>query len=74
VGARDADVHVRQRYIDIVFRLRWDSGDPAPADGENTAARWFPRDALPDLSVDMRQRIDAALDPSPEARFTPLDD
>jgi ADP-ribose pyrophosphatase YjhB (NUDIX family) len=61
-------------YIDIVFRLRWESGDPHPADGENTEARWFPRDALPELSRDMRQRIDTALDPDPAARFVPFDD
>jgi 8-oxo-dGTP pyrophosphatase MutT (NUDIX family) len=59
-------------YIDIVFRLQWQSGEPAPADGENTDARWFPCDALPELSADMRQRIAAALDPEPEARFVPF--
>jgi 8-oxo-dGTP pyrophosphatase MutT (NUDIX family) len=63
----------RTSYIDLVFRLRWVSGDPAPADGENVEARWFPRDALPELSVDMRQRIDAALSPTPEARFIPFE-
>lgn len=63
----------RTSYIDLVFRLQWESGDPAPADGENTEARWFARDALPELSVDMRQRIGAALDPSPAARFVPFE-
>jgi len=63
----------RTQYIDIVFRLRWESGEPFPADGENTEARWFPRAALPELSRDMRERIDAALDPHPAARFVPFD-
>ena len=64
----------RSSYLDLVFRLRWVSGEPAPADGENTEARWFPRDALPELSLDMRQRIEVALSPAPEARFTPFAD
>jgi len=63
----------RSSYVDIVFRLQWESGDPSPADGENTEARWFPRGAMPELSVDMRQRIAAALDPDPAARFVPFD-
>ena len=61
------------QYVDIVFRLQWQSGDPAPADGENTEARWFSRDALPEMSRDMQQRVQAGLDPRPEARFTPFD-
>ncbi|MCD9200145.1 NUDIX hydrolase [Aeromicrobium wangtongii] len=64
----------RTSYIDIVFRLRWESGEPRPADGENTEARWFPRDALPPMSRDTAQRIEAALDPEPAARFVPFDD
>ena len=39
----------RSQYLDLVFRLRWVSGDPAPADGENTEAGWFPLDAMPPL-------------------------
>jgi ADP-ribose pyrophosphatase YjhB (NUDIX family) len=64
----------RSSYVDIVFRLRWVSGEPTPADGENTDARWFARDELPELSLDMRRRITAALSPSPEARFVPFVD
>jgi 8-oxo-dGTP pyrophosphatase MutT (NUDIX family) len=58
-------------YLDLVFRLRWDAGEPSPADGENTEARWFPLDALPPMSADMRCRIQAAIDNHPEARFVP---
>ncbi|MEW1780090.1 NUDIX domain-containing protein [Streptomyces sp. NPDC086777] len=48
------------QYLDLVFRLGWQSGDPHPADGENTAARWFPLDALPPMADDMIARIAAA--------------
>ena len=57
-------------YLDHTFALRWVSGEPAPADGENTEARWFPRDALPLISDEMRGRIDAGLSDEPGARFT----
>jgi 8-oxo-dGTP pyrophosphatase MutT (NUDIX family) len=59
----------QSQYLDLVFRFRWVSGDPYPADGENTEAAWFPLDALPEMSDDMRGRIQAAVDNLPEARF-----
>lgn len=49
------------RYIDFTFRCRWVSGEPRPADGENTDARWFPLDALPPLSDHYVGRMEAAL-------------
>ena len=55
----------RTQYVDVVFRLDWRSGEPQPADGENTEARWFPRDALPPMTADMRARVDAALSDGP---------
>ncbi|MFI9595338.1 NUDIX hydrolase [Nonomuraea sp. NPDC052265] len=63
----------RARYLDLVFRCRWASGDPYPADGENSEARWFPLRALPDLSPEMRARLDAALTDDPAARFHTTD-
>ncbi|RFA09005.1 hypothetical protein B7R54_07050 [Subtercola boreus] len=48
-------------YLDFTFRMRFISGEPHPADGENTDARWFPLDALPPISPDIRERIDHAL-------------
>jgi 8-oxo-dGTP pyrophosphatase MutT (NUDIX family) len=48
------------QYIDLVFLLRYVSGDPYPADGENTDAAWFPIDALPAMSADMEARIRSA--------------
>ena len=61
------------RYLDLVFRFRWESGEPHPADGENTAVRWFPLDNLPPLSDDMLTRVRAAVDEEQAARyhFTP---
>lgn len=56
-------------YIDLTFRMRWVSGEPHPADGENTHAQWFPIDGLPVMSDEMNGRIDAALSEDPSARF-----
>ncbi|MCG7205348.1 NUDIX hydrolase [Streptomyces arenae] len=57
------------QYLDLVFRLSWQSGDPYPADGENTATRWFPLDDLPPMTDDMIARIAAAVADEPAARF-----
>jgi 8-oxo-dGTP pyrophosphatase MutT (NUDIX family) len=57
------------QYLDLAFHLRYISGDPHPADGENSDARWFPLTGLPDMSDDMRTRIRYALDDVPAARF-----
>ncbi|MBK7624568.1 MAG: NUDIX domain-containing protein [Kineosporiaceae bacterium] len=59
----------RAQYLDLVFRMRWVSGDPHPADGENLEARWFALDDLPPMAATMRVRIEAALDDEPAARF-----
>ncbi|ACU36896.1 NUDIX domain-containing protein [Actinosynnema pretiosum subsp. pretiosum] len=60
----------RVQYLDLVFRLRWVSGDPHPADGENTQARWFRLDELPELRPTMVDRIAAARSHDERARFT----
>jgi 8-oxo-dGTP pyrophosphatase MutT (NUDIX family) len=59
----------RSRYLDLVFRCSWVSGDPYPADGENVEAAWFRVDALPPMRDDHRVRIEVALADEPEARF-----
>ncbi|KQW08315.1 ADP-ribose pyrophosphatase [Leifsonia sp. Root4] len=59
----------RAAYLDLVFRCRWVSGEPHPADGENTAAGWFALDALPPMSANMLERVRAALSPAGETRF-----
>lgn len=57
------------QYIDLVFRCRYVSGDPYPADGENTDAAWFPLDALPTMTANMEERIRSALDFTGATRF-----
>lgn len=61
------------QYLDLVFRMRWVSGDPHPADGENTAAAWFPVDDLPEMSADMRARIEVARTGTTATRFRAAD-
>ena len=80
VAERLARVHVedrvvvygngdRSRYLDLTFRCRYVSGEPFPADGENTAAQWFRLDALPDMRDDHRARIEIAASDDVAARF-----
>ncbi|RLV55380.1 NUDIX domain-containing protein [Aeromicrobium phragmitis] len=57
------------QYVDLTFRLEWRSGDPHPADGENTEARWFSPGALPAMSDDMAARVAAALPQRGETLF-----
>jgi ADP-ribose pyrophosphatase YjhB (NUDIX family) len=59
----------RSQYLDLVFRMRWLSGTPHPADGENSDARWFALGGLPAMPQNMAARITAALDDDPAARF-----
>jgi 8-oxo-dGTP pyrophosphatase MutT (NUDIX family) len=57
------------QYLDHTFRCRWVSGDPRPGDDESTDARWFPLDALPQLSQVHRDRIAAAVDNPADVRL-----
>ncbi|MDO7882967.1 NUDIX hydrolase [Salinibacterium soli] len=59
----------QSQFLDIAFRCSWVSGDPYPADGENTEARWFPLDALPPMSDDMSRRIRLAVEFDGTTRF-----
>lgn len=59
----------RAQYLDLTFRFRYVSGEPYPADGENTDARWFAVDDLPPLSEDMADRVGSALEPGEGCRF-----
>ncbi|WP_062521298.1 NUDIX hydrolase [Demequina silvatica] len=51
----------RAQYLDLTFRCRYVSGEPFPADGENTEAAWFELDELPEMPAEMAARIDACL-------------
>ncbi|WP_456789229.1 NUDIX hydrolase [Cellulomonas sp. P5_C5] len=59
----------RAQYLDHTFRFRYVSGEPFPADGENTEAGWFGLDALPPMSDEMHARIASALAPAGPAEF-----
>ncbi len=59
----------QSQYLDLVFRCSYVAGTPYPGDGENTEARWFALDALPEMSAGMLTRLDAALSDSPTCRF-----
>ncbi|MBU5423701.1 NUDIX domain-containing protein [Cellulomonas hominis] len=60
----------RSQYLDLTFRFRWVSGEPGPGDGENSEARWFGVDALPEMSAEMHARIAHALAGDEATRFT----
>lgn len=57
------------QYIDHVFRCRWLSGEPYPADGEATEAAFFPADALPAMSDDHAARVAVAMANPERARL-----
>ena len=59
----------RSQFLDLVFRCSYVSGDPFPADGENTDARWFPLDALPPMSESMNARVRSAVEFDGTTRF-----
>ncbi|KQS22461.1 NUDIX domain-containing protein [Frigoribacterium sp. Leaf186] len=59
----------RAQYLDHTFVMGYVSGEPSPADGENTEARWFRLDELPPMSDGMLRRLDAALSGEQAARF-----
>lgn len=49
------------QYIDHCFLFRWVSGEPYPADGENTEARWCAVDDLPPMSEHHARNVAHAL-------------
>ncbi len=59
----------RSQYLDHTFLMRYVSGEPFPADGENTDARWFPLTGMPEMTEDFLARIRFALDGELHARF-----
>lgn len=57
-------------YLDLVFRCRWISGEPYPADGELTELVWRRLDDLDDVATDdLRERIRLAAAEHGEAKF-----
>lgn len=59
----------RAQYLDLCFLMEHISGEPRPADGENTEARFFGMDDLPPLQPRFREQLQRALSGALEARF-----
>src|ERR1700728_5461374 len=55
------------QYLDHVFRMDWVGGEPFPADDESLQARWIDLTNTPDMSDDMRRRIELASSDGPSA-------
>ncbi len=60
----------RSQYLDLTFRFRWVSGEPGPGDGENSEARWFDVEALPEMSEEMQARVRHGLADDGPTAFT----
>ena len=56
-------------YLDLTFACTYVSGEAHVADDESRDVRWFPLDAMPDMTESMRGRIADALSGEPAARF-----
>lgn len=56
-------------FLDTAFLLEWVSGDPRPADGENTEARFVPLGDLPPMNERFTRVIARALSDESEAHF-----
>jgi 8-oxo-dGTP pyrophosphatase MutT (NUDIX family) len=50
------------QYLDLVFRMDWVSREPFPADDESLDARWVDLAQLPEMSADLRRRVEVASD------------
>ncbi|UYG16390.1 NUDIX domain-containing protein [Brachybacterium huguangmaarense] len=57
------------QYLDLCFLYEHVAGEPYPADGENTEARWAPLDDLPPLNARFREQLAHALSGEPAATF-----
>ena len=56
-------------YLDVAFAAEWASGDPNPADGENSETAFFRGDQLPPMNDRFRRAVAKALSARPEADF-----
>lgn len=56
-------------YLDLAFECVHVSGEPSPADGENTSVRWFPIDDHPPMNERFTALLALALEDRPEAAF-----
>jgi ADP-ribose pyrophosphatase len=56
-------------YLDTAFAMDWVSGEPRPADGENTDAHFVPASQLPPMNERFRRVIARALTDEVAAAF-----
>ena len=73
-SAHPETLHVngdRASYLDLTFACTWVEGEPHVADDESVDVRWWPLDALPEMSRVHLGRIEASLSDEREARFVP---
>jgi ADP-ribose pyrophosphatase YjhB (NUDIX family) len=59
----------RAAYLDQCFACSWASGEERVGDDESTEVRWWPRDGLPPMKQELRDRVEAALSGEQAARF-----
>ncbi|WP_269212743.1 NUDIX hydrolase [Schaalia sp. lx-100] len=57
-------------YLDLAFLLRWDAGEPWPADAENTSAQFIRADRLPAMNNRFTKTVRRALSGEIAAEFT----
>ena len=48
-------------YLDVAFAAQWVSGEPSPADGENSETAFFRADQLPPMNDRFRRAVAKAL-------------
>lgn len=69
VGPVEYDNGDVSSYLDTAFVLDWVSGEPRPADGENTEARFVPASQLPPMNDRFRRVVAQALSDEVAAAF-----
>ena len=55
----------------MAFAAEWVSGEPRPADGENSETAFFRGDQLPPMNDRFRRAVAKALSARPDADFLP---
>ena len=56
-------------YLDVAFACEWLSGDPFPADGENTQTMFVPGDQIPQMNDRFTRTIARAFSGEQAADF-----
>ena len=56
-------------YLDVAFAAQWVSGEPSPADGENSETAFFRGDQLPSMNDRFRRAVAKALSAEASAHF-----